>query len=219
MNEQNRINFAREVKRVEDDRNIAEDIWGGIVGHDDLPPEPPTIDVPTVPRLLRHRLAHEVLITMSTSSADPAKLQRLRQRREGRPDERRDRRSPPSPSLSANTIAACDGLRDRPRPRRARHAARQRWARTRLFVETVRDELLAADNHDGGPITISDAALAAALAAKGVGTPPPVVPFDPISIVGIPQTSGLRRRPDLRGERQHDPPGHRPRRSRRSPVR
>jgi len=49
MNEQNHINFAREVKRVEDDRNIVEDIWGGIVGHDDLPPEPPTIDVPSAP--------------------------------------------------------------------------------------------------------------------------------------------------------------------------
>jgi len=49
MNEQNSINFAREVKRVEDDRNLAEDIWGGIVGHDDLPPEPPTIDVPKSP--------------------------------------------------------------------------------------------------------------------------------------------------------------------------
>jgi len=49
MNEQNRINFAREVKRVEDDRNIVEDIWGGIVGHNDLPPEPPTIDVPSAP--------------------------------------------------------------------------------------------------------------------------------------------------------------------------
>jgi len=49
MNEQNNINFAREVKRVEDDRNIVEDIWGGIVGHNDLPPDPPTIDVPSAP--------------------------------------------------------------------------------------------------------------------------------------------------------------------------
>ncbi len=59
------------------------------------------------------------------------------------------------------------------------------------FVSTIRTELLAADTGQGGPITISDAAVASALAAKGVGTPPAPVVFDPLTIVGIPQTSGF----------------------------
>jgi len=49
MNEQNRILHARETKRVEDDRNIVEDVVGGLFGHDDLPPDPPAIEVPTSP--------------------------------------------------------------------------------------------------------------------------------------------------------------------------
>jgi hypothetical protein len=49
MNEQNRILHARESKRVEDDRNIVEDVVGGLFGHHDLPPDPPGIEVPTSP--------------------------------------------------------------------------------------------------------------------------------------------------------------------------
>lgn len=49
MNEQNNINHAREVKRVEDDRNVVDEVGGFIFGHDDLPSSPATIDVPTAP--------------------------------------------------------------------------------------------------------------------------------------------------------------------------
>ncbi len=49
MNEQNSINYAREVKRVEGDRSVLDNIGGFFTGHDDLPPKPPTIAVPTSP--------------------------------------------------------------------------------------------------------------------------------------------------------------------------
>jgi hypothetical protein len=49
MNEQNNILFARQVKHVEDNRSGWDNFAGTFVGHDDLPPSPPTIDVPTSP--------------------------------------------------------------------------------------------------------------------------------------------------------------------------
>jgi hypothetical protein len=49
MNEQNNILFARETKRVEDERSGWDNFKGTFVGHDDLPNSPPTIDVPTAP--------------------------------------------------------------------------------------------------------------------------------------------------------------------------
>ena len=49
MNEQNNINYAREVKRIEGDRSLLDNIGGFFGGHDDLPPQPPTIDVPSSP--------------------------------------------------------------------------------------------------------------------------------------------------------------------------
>ena len=49
MNEQNRILFARETKHIEDNRSGWDNFVGTFVGHDDLPPQPPTIDVPTSP--------------------------------------------------------------------------------------------------------------------------------------------------------------------------
>jgi hypothetical protein len=49
MNEQNNINYAREVERIKDDRSGWDNFVGGVFGHDDLPPEPPAIDVPTSP--------------------------------------------------------------------------------------------------------------------------------------------------------------------------
>lgn len=49
MNEQNAILHARETKRIEDDRSGWENFTGGIFGHDDLPPGPATIPVPSAP--------------------------------------------------------------------------------------------------------------------------------------------------------------------------
>lgn len=49
MNEQNRILYAREVKRVEDRRSNWDSFWGGFTGHDDLPPMPNEMAPPTAP--------------------------------------------------------------------------------------------------------------------------------------------------------------------------
>ena len=126
---------------------------------------------------------------MSTTSADPAKLKAFI---DGVKAARRSAETAQASvaSLSASTIAACEGYVSVP-ALAALATLLDNMGENELFVQTVREELLAADNHDGGPITISDASLAAALRAKGVGTPPPPVLFDPVSIVGIPQTSGF----------------------------
>ena len=49
MDEQNRRLYAREVDRVESSRSGWDSFWGGIVGHDDLPDQPPPVPVPTGP--------------------------------------------------------------------------------------------------------------------------------------------------------------------------
>jgi hypothetical protein len=49
INEQNRRLFARRVQQVEDDRNLLDDIGGFFGGHDDLPPEPSELPVPSPP--------------------------------------------------------------------------------------------------------------------------------------------------------------------------
>ena len=49
MDQQNRILHAREVERVEDDRSVAASIWGGVVGHDDLPDQPAPVRRPSAP--------------------------------------------------------------------------------------------------------------------------------------------------------------------------
>ena len=49
MNEQNNINHARETERIEDERSGWDNFVGGMFGHDDLPPSPPSIDVPSAP--------------------------------------------------------------------------------------------------------------------------------------------------------------------------
>ncbi len=126
---------------------------------------------------------------MSTTSADPAKLKAFI---DGVKAARTSAETTQSSvaGLSASTIAACEGYVTVP-ALAALATLLDNMGENELFVQTVHDELVAADNHDGGPITISDASLAAALAAKGVGTPPAPVVFDPVSIVGIPQTSGF----------------------------
>ncbi len=113
-------------------------------------------------------------------------------------------------SLSANTIAACDGYVTVP-ALGALARLLDAMGENQTFVETVRTELLAADNHDGGPITISDAALAAALAVEGRRDPAADRAVRPDLDRRHPADLRVRRRSDLCGERQHDPPGQRPR--------
>lgn len=65
-------------------------------------------------------------------------------------------------------------------------------ATNETFVSTIREELLAADaSYSGGTVTVSDAAIVAALDAAGVGTPPPSLTFEPASMFGLPPTSGF----------------------------
>ena len=49
MDEQNRILYARAVKRVENDRSTLDKIGGFFTGHDDLPPMPQPAAVPQPP--------------------------------------------------------------------------------------------------------------------------------------------------------------------------
>ena len=49
MDEQNRILYARAVKRVEDSRSTLDKIGGFFTGHDDLPPMPQPAAVPQPP--------------------------------------------------------------------------------------------------------------------------------------------------------------------------
>ena len=114
----------------------------------------------------------------------------LHRRREGGADQRRDHAV-----LRRRPLGEHDrrlrGLRDRPRPGGARHAPRQHGGERALRPDGRTTNCSPPTTTTAGPITISDASLAAALAAKGVGTPPAPVVFDPVSIVGIPQTSGF----------------------------
>ncbi|MFI5044951.1 MAG: hypothetical protein ACHQDC_09175 [Acidimicrobiales bacterium] len=49
MDQQNRVLYARKVKEVEDNRSGWDSFWGGLTGHDDLPPEPQPVPTPTSP--------------------------------------------------------------------------------------------------------------------------------------------------------------------------
>ncbi|WP_040493076.1 DUF6531 domain-containing protein [Ilumatobacter nonamiensis] len=56
------------------------------------------------------------------------------------------------------------------------------------FVAAIHDALIAADVNGNTPV--SDDVIALGLEAEGVGTPPPVIEVDPVTLVGIPPTSG-----------------------------
>ena len=49
MDQQNRVLFARKTKEVEDNRSGWDNFWGGLTGHDDLPPEPTPVTKPSAP--------------------------------------------------------------------------------------------------------------------------------------------------------------------------
>src|SRR6476620_6447659 len=49
MDQQNRVLYARKVKAVEDSRSGWYSLWGGVFGHDDLPPEPTPVATPAAP--------------------------------------------------------------------------------------------------------------------------------------------------------------------------
>lgn len=58
------------------------------------------------------------------------------------------------------------------------------------FVTTVRDALIEADQHGEGNPVIGDTTIDAGLEAAGVGTPPEEIDVAPVTLVGIPPTSG-----------------------------
>lgn len=65
-------------------------------------------------------------------------------------------------------------------------------AETDVFVTTIRDELLAADQApSNGVVTVRDAELQAALDRAGLGKPPGPLEFQPSTGVGLPPTSGF----------------------------
>lgn len=49
MDEQNRVLYAREKKRVENNRGFLDQVGGAIFGHDDAPPMPRPAAVPQPP--------------------------------------------------------------------------------------------------------------------------------------------------------------------------
>ena len=126
---------------------------------------------------------------MTISSADPAKLhdfvRGVKVAREGAETEQAS-----VAGLSRTTIAACEGSVTVP-ALGALALLLNNMGENETFVSTIRMELLGADHHGDGPITVSDSQLANALERSGVGTPPADVQFDPTTIVGIPQTSGM----------------------------
>ncbi len=126
---------------------------------------------------------------MSTTSANPANLNRFVT---GTPTARTSAETTQASvaSLSSSTIAACEGYVSVP-ALAALATLLDNMGENETFVATIRAELLAADQHGDGPVTISDAALAGALRRAGVDTPPEIVQFNPLSVVGIPQTSGF----------------------------
>lgn len=59
------------------------------------------------------------------------------------------------------------------------------------FVQTVHDELVAADHGGNSPASISDSVLLAALQSKGLAAAPPAVVVQPSEVFGVPPTSGF----------------------------
>lgn len=49
MDEQRRIDHARECDRIRNNRSLLDSFVGGIVGHDDLPPPPLPVGLPVAP--------------------------------------------------------------------------------------------------------------------------------------------------------------------------
>lgn len=64
-------------------------------------------------------------------------------------------------------------------------------AGNQAFVATVRRELVAADRHGTGQVTVGDPVIAGALDARGVASPPETLEFEPATMVGKPPTSGF----------------------------
>lgn len=50
MDEQNRVLYARQVNKVEDERSGWDSFWGGVFGHDDLPDQPAGVATPAAPQ-------------------------------------------------------------------------------------------------------------------------------------------------------------------------
>src|SRR5438132_7793407 len=59
------------------------------------------------------------------------------------------------------------------------------------FIHSITEALAAADRTGMGPVTVSDATLAAKLKADGVGAAPSYIVVSPSSLLGFPPTSGF----------------------------
>src|SRR5437016_9249839 len=59
------------------------------------------------------------------------------------------------------------------------------------FIHSITEALAAADRAGLGPVTLSDATLAARLKADGVGAAPSYIVVSPSSLLGFPPTSGF----------------------------
>ena len=124
-----------------------------------------------------------------TTSADPRKLETfVTGVKSGRSSAETEQRG--VAAASTRVTAACEGFVTVPAIA-ALATLLESMGENETFVTTIRTELEAADTSNSGVVTISDASVAAALASKGVGTPPTPVTFDPLTVVGIPQTSGF----------------------------
>ena len=64
-------------------------------------------------------------------------------------------------------------------------------AQNELFVATIREAVMKADNYSNGVGSVTDADVMKALKAAGVATPPAPVTVPPVEQFGIPQNSGL----------------------------
>ena len=145
---------------------------------------------------------------MSVSSADPGKLQAFVT---GVSAARVSAASEQSSvaALSSSVIAASPDYHYDVPALAALSAVLEAMGANETFVATVRSELLAADVNAVGAVTVGDAQIAAALANNGVGDPAAARPVRPGDDGRPAADVRVRRRPDLRRQRQHDPPGHR----------
>ncbi len=87
----------------------------------------------------------------------------------------------------AGVIAGCDNPVDVPAVASLAELT-EMMSGNQTFVTTVRDAVAAADVN--GQTSVSDADVALALTTAGVGTPVEAIEVDPVTLVGIPPTSG-----------------------------
>ena len=207
MNEQNRILHARETKRGRGRPQRRRRRRRRAVRPSRSPARSAGDRGPDVPQLLRHRIAHEVLNHVDDISRS-RQTPRVRHRRQGRPAQRRDHagerrlvvdqhdrrvrrvRQRPGTRGPGNAARRDGGERD-VRRHGAHRAVAGRPPRRRSDHD-LRCGAGGGTGRQGRRHTTGAGALRSGVDRRH------------------PADVGLRRRPDLCGERQHDPSGHRP---------